>query len=356
MGPSHSSLASGNWLNFSSSSSMTGTASGTGPASTAFNVWLNSPSSSNCLLIATRIAFTSFGGYICAARARPLIKFTCRCQVLLPELLQTPSKTSASLRLFVIQRVILYTRPLPYRSLDSICHRHIGPSTVYTLSSAARSLMHFSSQDFAPFGCSCKKYLPSSSCFLYPFTAVRRCFFPSFRRFSRNFGSTLFRASTKFWRFENGPHGGDPPRNSGFSVSIKFIKSSTCRSLLKSQYSPSALFVSRSTENPGLIPTSCAWAATRGGENISEITPSFRAFLKIAQRHPRFISLLSFPPAPDEASGPGGSAALSSCPSPLDEDASPPGFFFYFVLFREVLQLPLQVAFYHLSLLSSFAS
>ena len=51
-------------------------------------------------------------------------------------------------------------------------------------------------------------------------------------------------------------------------------KSWTCVSFNKSQCSPSARLVSKSTENPGRRPTSCACAATRGGEKISDCARS----------------------------------------------------------------------------------
>ena len=78
------------------------------------------------------------------------------------------------------------------------------------------------------------------------------------------FGSMRDRLKTII--FEKTLHGGLPHNRNGFSSSLHNLRRRKSASSSKFHGVPSGFRVPRSIENPGLIPTVIAWAATRGGE------------------------------------------------------------------------------------------
>ena len=139
------------------------------------------------------------------------MRWTWRCHGPPVSFVQTPSRISANTGLLVIQPVSFLTYPVPCRplgSVASISHLHMGPFTVNTPGSFESFCTSSSNHESADHGCSCRKYLPAFSCFLYISILRCRCFSPFSLLCFRTSGGTLFLLIP--CSLENASQGGPP--------------------------------------------------------------------------------------------------------------------------------------------------
>ena len=148
-----------------------------------------------------------------------------------------------------------------------------SPCTFCTPGLSHTASMAGTFQELAYSGCSCRKYLPPSSCSSYRLATNSRCFLARAKALSMA-STQRARARLRTIQVLKALHSGEPIRSSGFCSLKSALALLRLPAWLKSQGNPSrGSFTVRSSANPGAtcfhLPSTISFVI-RGGEYISE--------------------------------------------------------------------------------------